>query len=217
MSGLSERIQNDGERHVQASMNAEVAGREERWEAERADRDGLRASLEGDVSDIYDAPKKRPPKDDPDATIRDEASRAWDTLMGQGALADIEKREFDEFRRLGKLVKNKHGVDSPTEAFQRLMEAEEALRTNPEGALQFLAQSYMTGQPAQDVARREQQAALSAVEQFFTDHEIGPADEALILHAIKSPDFRRTGDFEADLQAAYKATRKGRDHVSRIR
>ena len=199
------------------AANARAANNQERWDAQREDRENLRESLESGM-EHFDDPKPRKKDDDnPEATIREDAERAWDRSMNQSALADIERKQFEEFQHRGKLVKRSHGIDSAVEAFDMLYAADKALRTNPEAAFNWLAQNYGDGRNAQAVAQHEQQAAMAEVTKFFDAHEIGADEEQLILHAIKSGEVQRSGDIEKDLRAAYRIAKKGQDRVARVR
>lgn len=216
MSGQeSEILRDQGSRTAEAAQASERA-REERWAADREDRSSLRDSLEKDVSEAEDAPRKKTVEGFDGLDVRELATKMYEQAHVDAVQEERLQKQFKEFQTAKAVIKRTYGFDNPTDAIDNLLAAERLLRTNPAYALDYLRHQYGDGTYAQRVATTEWSNAISEVDKFFKEYEVSGPLEYGIIQALESNAVPRTGDFEADLKAAYRHAKKKMAHVNRI-
>ena len=190
--------------------------REEQWSEKRRDDESLRGSLERDTA-YLDDPKPKKKIDDeeydvlnPFGDVRKMAESAFDEAFVDADKQEQRERDIEQFDLISKRIKRAHGVDG-IDGIQRLLGAEEQLRTSPVEALQFLYHQYVEGDAAQATYQTELRNTTTEVTRFFDAHEISEDVADIMTRYIGTPQFQqsRTGDTDRDLKRAYRQVTEG--------
>lgn len=202
---------------INAANEAGELARDERWSEQRADSEGLRASLTKGVNNIWDEPKKRPRDDLEGLDTRALAEQMFDEYHVDHEKAEREKVELGEFRDIKQLLQRRFGSGNPNENIREMIAAEEMFRKNPAYARDYLWNHYADGTKAQLIARTEEDNSVKEVMKFFKEHEIsGPIEEALVQEIYDMHQAgKKSGNHTRDLTTAYKNVMARRRKVAK--